>query len=263
MPTWDAQQYLRFENERTRPCRDLVARIALSAPGRAIDLGCGPGNSTAVLAERWPAAELTGLDSSKPMIAAARKAQSNVNWRAGDISAWAGERGEACDLVFSNAAMQWVDGHPQIFRELFDRVAPGGALAIQMPDNLDALAQRLMREMARSARWCDHFAAGPLRDWHVLDLTAYYDELAPTAAALDMWRTEYLHIMPDAAAIVDWYKGTGLRPFLEALPDDQTRGEFIAEYLEAIRLAYPPRGDGRTIFPFRRLFFIAYQRQRT
>lgn len=263
MPTWDAKQYLRFSDERTRPCRDLAARIKLPSPRTVIDLGCGPGNSTAVLSELWPAAQLSGLDSSPDMIAAARKSHPNTNWIVGDITAWADEAGPAFDIVFSNAAMQWVDDHPRIFRKLFARVAPGGALAIQMPDNFDAPAHRLMRELARSPRWRDQFAAATVREWHVHDPMAYYDTLAPHAAALDIWRTEYLHIMPDIAAIVDWYKGTGLRPFLDALPDEQTRTQFLAEYAAQLRPAFPSQSDSKIIFPFRRLFFIAYQQQRT
>jgi trans-aconitate 2-methyltransferase len=260
MPTWDAEQYLRFNDERTRPCRELAARIATAAPSRAIDLGCGPGNSTAILAERWPKAELTGLDSSQEMIAAARRAKPDGVWRMGDITTWAGEDGQAYDIVFSNAALQWVENHAVVFPRLLGRVAPGGALAIQMPGNFDAPAHCLMRELAQSPRWRDRFPSRGVREWHVHDLGKYYDILAAVAVAVDIWQTEYLHIMADAAAIVDWYKGTGLRPFLDALDTEDQKADFTAQYLEGIRYAYPVRSDGRIIFPFRRLFLIAYQR---
>lgn len=259
MPTWDAKQYLRFNDERTLPCRELAGRITAGAPNRVIDLGCGPGNSTAVLAERWPKSELTGLDNSQEMIAAARKSEPRMNWRVGDIAQWACENREAYDIVFSNAALQWVEDHVEVFPRLLGHVAAGGALAIQMPGNFDAPAHCLMRELAKSSKWRDRFPSRGVREWHVHDLATYYDILGPGAAAVDIWQTEYQHILPDAAGIVDWYKGTGLRPFLDALTSDDLRGEFLAEYLEGIRLAYPARKDGRVIFPFRRLFMIAYR----
>jgi trans-aconitate 2-methyltransferase len=258
MPTWNAEQYLRFSDERTRPCRELAARVAVSAPQRVIDLGCGPGNSTAVLAERWPNAELTGLDNSSEMIAAARKTEPGRTWRVGDIAAWAADDSQSIDIVFSNAALQWVDDHPLVFPKLLARVAPGGALAIQMPGNYDAPAHLIMREMAASEAWRAHFPTAGIREWHVHDLATYHDILAPIAAGVDFWQTEYLHIMKDAASIVEWYKGTGLRPFLDALGNDQMRAEFTAQYLGRVQRAYPPRRDGSVIFPFRRLFLIAY-----
>jgi len=260
MPTWDAKQYLRFNNQRVRPCRELAVRIAIEAPNRIIDLGCGPGNSTSVLAECWPKSVLTGLDSSPEMIAAAQKAYPQRTWRVGGITDWASENDQAYDIVFSNAALQWVDDHAALFPKLMARVATGGALAIQMPINFDAPANRIMRELAASRAWRALFPADGIREWHVHDLAAYHDILAPIAAAVDFWQTEYLHIMADAAAIVEWYKGTGLRPFLDALANDQLRADFTAQYLERIERAYPVRKDGQVIFPFRRSFLIAYQR---
>jgi len=259
MPTWDAKQYLRFNDHRTRPCRELVERIAIDVPKRVIDLGCGPGNSTAVLAERWPDSALTGLDSSSEMIAAARKSYPHQTWCIGDIAAWVDQNDQTYDIVFSNAALQWVDDHPQLFPKLLARVAKGGALAIQMPANFDAPAHRIMRELAASPAWRGHFPAGGIREWHVHDLATYHDLLAPVAASVDFWQTEYQHIMADATGIVEWYKGTGLRPFLDALANDQERADFTAQYLERIQQAYPVRKDGRVIFPFHRMFLIAYR----
>lgn len=258
MPTWDAKQYLRFNEERTRPCRELTARVDLDAPGHVIDLGCGPGNSTAVLADRWPKAQLIGLDSSLEMIATARRGAPGLDWRAGDISAWAAENGQRFDVVFSNAALQWVPNHAALLPRLLSRVAPGGALAIQVPGNLDAPAHSIMREMAASEAWSGFFRGG-VREWHVEDMTTYHDILAPEVASLDLWATEYLHILHDAADIVEWYKGTGLRPFLDVLSSDEIKNAFIAEYLEHIRRAYPCRPNGSVIFPFRRMFLIAYR----
>ena len=214
--TWNASQYLRFAEERTRPCRDLAARISAGNVRHVIDLGCGPGNSTAVLAERWPDAAITGLDSSAEMLREARTEYPDQNWIEGDIGQWATETGDQYDVVFSNAALQWVPGHAAAFSNLFARVAPGGALAVQMPA-YDSPAHRLSRSMAASERWSHRFPGGPVGDWNTHDISYYYDVLAPLAAKLDLWETQYLHVMDAPGDIVEWYKGTGLRPFLTAL----------------------------------------------
>jgi len=253
VPTWDAQQYLKFAAERTQPCRDLAARVALDSPARIIDLGCGPGNSTEVLAERWPSAELTGLDSSAPMIAKAIAEKPLGKWVTGDIGEWAEDEG-AYDLVFSNAALQWVGDHGGLLPLLMRRVAAGGALAAQMPGNWDAAAHRLMRNIAAQFPETDN-----VREWFTHDLGFYYDVLARQAARVDLWATEYVHVMENAEAIVEWYRGTGMRPFLDALRDEAARERFLARYLEAIREAYPPHENGRVLFPFRRIFLVAYR----
>ncbi len=259
MPQWNPDQYLKFADERTRPCRDLAARIGTDPVRRAIDLGCGPGNSTKILAERWPDAEITGLDSSADMIAAARKTMPECNWITEEIGQWAATEDRAFDVVFSNAALQWLPDHAELFPRLLERVTPGGALAVQMPGNYDAPPHELMRTMAASATWRHSFTAGRVKEWHAHDLDYYYDALAPVAARVDIWATEYLHVMAGAEAIVEWYKGTGMRPFLEALDSEAERQRFLAEYLERLRKIYEPRLDGRVLFPFRRIFLIAYK----
>ena len=254
MPTWNADQYLRFADERTQPCRDLVARIPLSAPLRVIDLGCGPGNSTAVLAERWPGAEITGLDSSPEMIARARADFPEIEWVVGDLGAW--QTDEPFDVVFSNAALQWVPDHRGLLPHLHGQVAPGGVLAVQMPGDPDAVPHRLMRELGASAKWREHFP-GAVREWSVEAPGFYYDILAPHAPRLDLWTTDYVHVLPDVAAIAEWYRGTGLRPWLDALGSEELRGEFVEDFLAGLRGHYAPQADGRVLFPFRRLFLIA------
>lgn len=258
MPTWNPRQYLQFADERTLPCRDLVRRVNLAAPARIIDLGCGPGNSTAVIAERWPNAKITGLDSSSDMIAAAGKSQPKNTWITSDIMTWAQGEAAPFDLVFSNASMQWVNDHAIAFPRLMKHVAPGGAMAAQMPGNYDAMAHELMRELAKSPQWRDHFPHG-VREWHVRDLPFYYDILSPHAARVELWATEYMHIMPDSNAIVEWYRGTGLRPFLDSLGSDADRDRFTKEYGQRLQAAYPRQSDGRVLFPFRRVFMIAYK----
>jgi trans-aconitate 2-methyltransferase len=253
MPEWDSAQYLKFQDERTQPCRDLAARVALDSPASVIDLGCGPGNSTEVVAGRWPHARITGLDSSAAMIAAAKEKYRFRRWVAGEIADWAAGP-QTYDLVFSNAALQWVPDHANVFPQLLDRVAPGGALAVQMPGNWDAIAHRLMREIAPRFGIAEH-----VREWYTHQPEFYYDTIAPHARRLDLWITEYMHVLDGAEGIVEWYRGTGMRPFLEALPNDTERSRFTAEYLDAVRDAYPPRANGRVLFAFRRIFLIAYR----
>jgi trans-aconitate 2-methyltransferase len=248
-----------FGDERTRPCQDLAARVALPSPRRIVDLGCGPGNSTDVLANRWPDAEVTGIDSSSSMIDAARRVHPGRRWIVDDIARWAGGDDGPFDLVFSNAAMQWVEDHEATFPRLLGRAAPGGALAVQVPINYDGAAHRLMRELAAAARWRSAFPPTGVREWHVHDAGFYYDALATHAARIDLWETEYVHVMAGPESIVEWYKGTGLRPFLDALSSDAERARFTADYLEEIRAAFPRHADGRVLFPFRRLFVIAYR----
>jgi trans-aconitate 2-methyltransferase len=251
MPTWNATQYLKFGDERTRPSRDLAARIAVGQPARVIDLGCGPGNSTAVLAERWPGAEITGLDNSERMIESARAAHPTHRWVTADIAEWAAaEAGETFDVVFSNAALQWLPDHAWLLPRLMRRVAPGGALAIQMPAH-NSPAHRIMRAMAAEI-------ALRVADWHCHEPAFYYDVLAAWAGRVDLWETEYVHVMANAEAIVEWYRGSGLRPFLDALGTDAERERFAGEFLQGVREAYPKRADGRVLFPFRRVFAVAY-----
>jgi trans-aconitate 2-methyltransferase len=257
MPTWDSQQYLKFGDQRTRPAVDLAARIKLVNPQRIIDLGCGPGNSTEVLAQRWPEAELSGLDSSAAMVATARKAYPQRTWIEGDLASWTAEH--AYDLVYSNAALHWAPDHSRTIPRLFDQVVSGGAFAAQVPANLDGFAHRVMRDIAARPAWRAFFPH-PVREWFVHEPAFYYDVLAPDAAVVDLWVTDYYHVMPDAAAIVEWYKGTGLRPFLDLLPTAEDQARFLQDYLTAVAGAYPAQTNGSVLFPFRRLFFIAYRK---
>jgi len=268
MPTWDPAQYLHFDDDRTRPCRDLVMRIALEAPRCVVDLGCGPGNSTAVLAERWPAAAFLGLDSSAEMIETARRTSAEresraahaagMSWAVGDITTWTRETSDTYDLVFSNAALQWVPDHATLYPQLLAHVAPGGALAVQVPDNFGAAAHRIMRELAASDSWRSRFPTRGVREWYVHDLTFYYDLLVPHATRIDAWSTEYLHILPSPDAIVEWYRGSGLRPFLDALSNED-KPRFVDAFRTEIHAAFAPQPNGSVLFPFRRFFLIVYR----
>ena len=259
MPTWNSDQYLKFAHERTQPAADLAARVAIAAPRRLIDLGCGPGNSTAVVANRWPAAQLTGLDSAAAMLASARKILPAAHWIEADITTWAARATAASfDVIFANASLQWVPDHAKVLPQLLAAVAPGGALAFQVPANFDAPPHGLMRELGASAAWRAHFTPPP-REWRVHAPEFYYDTLAPLAARVELWTTDYLHVFADVDGIVEWYRGTGLRPWLDALPDETTRNRFLADYHALLAPHFPSRADGRILFPFRRLFVIAYR----
>lgn len=259
MPTWSAGQYLKFSEERTRPCHDLAARISVSPVRRAIDLGCGPGNSTEVLAGMWLDAELTGLDNSSNMIEDARRRHPDWRWIAADIVDWAVGNREQFDVVFTNAALQWVPNHDIVYPRLLERVAPGGALAIQVPGHMNDAAHRIMRELAEAPQWKHHFPQGRVREWQAHDLDFYYEVLAPHATRLDLWETYYLHVLPNVEAVVEWYRGTALRSFLDVLTSAEDRDRFAADYLERLRPEYTPRPGGGVLFPFRRLFTIAYR----
>ena len=250
---WDADQYMKFGGQRTQPSRDLLARVPLAAPRRIVDLGCGPGNSTDLLAQRWPDAEVTGIDSSPDMLAQARRAYPALRWIEADIAALPPDG--AHDLVFSNAALQWVPDHARVFPALFDALPPGGVLAVQMPRNLDAPSHAVLRETAASPRWAAQMPREP-RVISVGDPGFYYDLLAPRAAHLDIFEIEYLHVMDGPEGIVEWMKGTGLRPFLQRLAGPELDA-FLASYLEKLDRAYPRRADGKVLFPFRRIFVVA------
>jgi trans-aconitate 2-methyltransferase len=256
MADWNPALYTRFEDERTRPAAELLARVPHDAPRLAYDLGCGPGNSTALIAARFPEAEVIGLDTSPAMLESARTRLPGLAFALADAATWTPER--APDLIYANAVLQWLPDHPVLLPRLFGVLAPGGVLAVQMPDNLAEPSHRLMRETAASGPWAeaigDPAVAG--RVGRMLDPAGYYDLLAPLAADLDVWRTAYHHPMADAAAIVSWVRATGLRPFLDPLDPDQTAG-FLAAYETAIDAGYPPRTDGRRLLAFPRVFIVA------
>lgn len=258
MANWDSGQYLKFAEDRTRPSIDLAARVALGSPKRIIDLGCGPGNSTDVLARRWPTAAVTGLDSSAAMLATARKTHPSLHWIKEDIATWAGTNAEKFDLIFSNAALHWVRHHATVIPRIFSAVAPGGAFAFQVPHSLADPHQTEMRALPAAPKWRARFRELPVT-WHVEPVGFYYDLLAPHAARVDLWLTEYIYVFDGPAGIVDWHRGAALPPFLEQLPDEPARAEFLADYLAAITPHYPRQSNGKVLLPFRRLFVIAYR----
>ncbi|MBN4665298.1 trans-aconitate 2-methyltransferase [Pandoraea nosoerga] len=258
-PAWQAAQYVKFEDERTRPVRDLVAAIP-DLPGRTamrvVDIGCGPGNSTQVLAARYAQAEVLGLDSSRDMIDAARARLPQFRFEVADIARWQDEQGEApFDVILANAVMQWLPDHETLYPRLVGRLAPGGSLAVQTPDNLDEPAHVLMREVAADARWATTLRGIERTARH--DAAFYYALLRATCSRVDVWRTTYYHpLAAGAAAVVEWFKGSALRPFLAKL-DEDSREAFLSRYTDAISKAYPALDDGTVLLPFPRLFVVA------
>jgi trans-aconitate 2-methyltransferase len=250
---WAAKQYVLFENERTRPVRDLLAAVPPNDARFAVDIGCGPGNSTEVLLAHLPGAAVSGIDSSADMIAAARKRLPDVRFDVADIAAWNDAR--TYDLILANAVLQWLPDHETLFPRLIGQLASGGHLAVQMPDNLDEPAHRLLRETAAEGPWADRLKGVERTARH--QPLWYYELLAPHCARVDVWRTTYHHPLQGGAdAVVEWFKGSALRPFIAALNDDEQTA-FIARYRDGIAKAYPTLADGTVLLPFPRLFIVA------
>jgi trans-aconitate 2-methyltransferase len=253
--SWSARQYTTFEQERTRPVRDLLNAVETADAKRAIDLGCGPGNSTEVLTARFPGAEITGIDSSADMIEAARARLPGLRFDQAGIQTW-DDPGQF-DVMLANAVMQWVPDHHTLLPRLAGKLTRSGSLAIQMPDNLDEPAHRLMRQVAAAGPWADKLGgAAGLRtprlaaDW-------YYGLLCPHVSRVDVWQTTYHHVLPGGTdAVIEWFKGSGLRPYLQPLTASEQEA-FLAEYRRYIAAAYPPLADGSVLLPFPRLFVVA------
>lgn len=260
-PSWDPRQYLRHSDHRTRPFLDLIARVGElpSTKPQIVDLGCGAGNATALLAERWPNAHITGLDNSHDMLAAARDfaiagEYDNIEFAYADATTW--QPPTPVDLLISNALLQWVPGHADRFASWVSGLKPGGSFAFQVPGNFDAPSHVLMRELATREPWRDRLE-GALRPDPVLSPAEYLVVLERLGCVVDVWETTYYHVLTGDDPVLDWVRGTGLRPVLDALDDDtDARESFVAAYRTLLREAYPATPTG-TIFPFRRIFTVA------
>jgi trans-aconitate 2-methyltransferase len=252
---WDPGQYLRYAGERARPFFDLLARVGAEDPGYVADLGCGPGNLTAALAGRWPAAEIIGVDNSPEMIAAAGAeagARDGLSFTLGDIRDWRPAR--PLDVLLSNAVLQWVPGHLDVVRQWPGLLAPGGWLAFQLPGNFDQPTHAILIDLVRSRRWAP-LLGGVALNRQARSPAEYLDLLAGAGCSVDAWETTYLHVLPGPDPVVEWYRGTGLRPVLAALDPGQAEA-FLAEYGERVARAYPSAPYG-TVLPFRRVFVVA------
>lgn len=259
--TWSAAQYTIFEQERTRPVRDLLSAVPDIDARAVIDLGCGPGNSTEILAARYPGACVRGIDSCADMIAAARRRLPGLRFDVEQIERWIEAPGAAepasWNLVLANAVLHWVPDHPRILPALAGKLAPEGCLAVQMPDNLEEPAHRLMREVAADGPWVSKLAAAAAARSTILPARDYFELLRACGCRVDVWRTTYHHVLgAGAPAVVEWFKGSGLKPFIDPLSDDE-RSEFLARYASAVARAYPATDDGSILLPFPRLFLVA------
>jgi trans-aconitate 2-methyltransferase len=250
--TWDPERYLTYADERGRPFVELVARVGADRPHEVVDLGCGPGNLTALLRARWPEARIRGLDSSPEMIARARAVDESIAFEVADLREWA-EGAEPVDVVVSNATLQWIPDHLDLLPTLAGTVRPGGWLAFQVPGNFDQPSHTIRRDLAAEAPYADHTRDVAVPSSH--DPEVYLDALSGLGLDVDAWETTYLHVLAGPDPVFTWVSGTGARPTLQALPDD-LRPDFEAEFKRRLREAYPER-DGRVVLPFRRVFVVA------
>ncbi|MDK9695194.1 MAG: trans-aconitate 2-methyltransferase [Siculibacillus sp.] len=257
MSDWNPELYARFADERARPVHDLLARVPLENPRCIVDLGCGAGASTAPLVARWPRADVLGIDTSPAMVAEARGKVPDARFEIADGAVW--EPREPVDIVFSNATLQWIPDHRALLPKLMAWLAPGGVLAVQMPDNLDEPSHASMREVAAEEPFAGSLADAAGARTTLLSFEETWDVLAPHAASVDIWRTAYVHPLTGAGKIVEMLRSTGLKPFLDPL-DAGPRGEFLARYTGRVAAAYPETADGRVMFRFPRLFFVAVKR---
>lgn len=259
---WDPSLYLKFGDERLRPGFDLLARVGDLPPGPLYELGCGTGVHARAITARWPDRALTAIDRSPEMLAKAAAEPAPIRWLEADIARWsAAEKGA---LIFSNATLHWLDDHERLFPHLLRQLVPGGVLAVQMPRNFGQPSHVLMRETAAEEPWAARLApvfgkdgATVLRSEPVASAEVFYDRLAPLASGgIDLWETDYLHVLDGDDPVLGWVRGTALRPVLDALAGSE-RDAFLAAYGAKLRKAYPRRADGKTLLPFRRLFLVA------
>ncbi len=249
---WDPDRYLTYADERGRPFVELLARVDADDPATVVDLGCGPGNLTALLAARWPGADVLGVDSSPEMIAKARDAQPGIDFRVGDLQDW--RPAEPVDVLVSNATLQWVPGHLDLLPALVGAVRPGGWLAFQVPGNFDQPSHTIRTELAATPPYDAHTGDVAVPSAH--DPATYLDALADLGCSVDAWETTYLHVLTGDDPVFTWVSGTGARPTLQALPDD-LRPRFEDEFKALLREAYPADAAGRVVLPFRRIFVVA------
>nr|WP_024965517.1 trans-aconitate 2-methyltransferase [Pantoea sp. IMH] len=254
MTDWNPDLYRQFEAERTRPAKELLSRIPLRQVQHITDLGCGPGNSTALLCQAWPEAYITGVDSSQAMLEQALQRLPGCRFEQADIQGWRASSPQ--DLLYANASLQWLSDHATLLPTLVAQLAKGGVLAVQMPDNLDQPTHRLMRKVAESGVWRAKIHHDPSHRQSLLTTEAYYDLLSAVGCSVDIWRTTYYHVMPSHSAMIDWLRSTGLRPFLASL-DQAEQAAYLTRYLAELVSAYQPRQDGSVLMPYPRLFIVA------
>ena len=254
MADWSAAQYLKFADERTQPAVDLAGRIQRDGAETVVDVGCGPGNSTHVLAQRFPGADVLGVDNSPAMIDQARREHPELRFALCDIATELDHLPGDFDVVFSNACLQWVPDHPRLVPALMRRLRPGGCLAVQVPDHAHAPVHRIIQEVVRRPRWAPHFEEPQI--FFTLPQDDYYDLLRPLSAEVTLWQTTYIHLLRAHQEILEWYRGSGLRPYLDQLAGAD-RADFEQALLDEVVKAFPRQRTGEILFRFTRFFFIA------
>jgi len=250
--TWEPQTYLRYADIRFRAGLDLIARIPKLEYHTIYDLGCGTGHVTRILADTFPNSKVVGVDSSPEMLAAARREFPRLDWQQGDINSW--HPAAAPDLIYTNAALQWVPGHETLLPSLLNKLRPGGVLAMQVPRHFESPSHLGLKELVMQSAW--RAKLEPLLFTPIPSPEAYWRWLSPHARNVDLWETIYLQILDGKDPVVDFMRGTALRPFLSALQEDDA-AKFIDAFAERMATAYPPQSNGQTLFPFRRLFLVA------
>ncbi len=252
---WNADLYLRFERERTQPSIDLINRIHINNPQTIVDIGCGPGNSTAMLRERWPSAEIVGIDSSEQMIQKATENHPEGMWILSDALSY--NEKEGFDIVFSNAVIQWIKNHETLIPHLLSLLKPKGAIAIQVPQNQESPIHCALMETAADDPFCE-FTGEAKKALNYRTGLYYYNLLSEVVDELYIWETTYYHVMGSHQDLLSWYKSTGMRPFLKCLPTDQLRRRMLDSVLEKCTESYTQQPDGKVLFPFKRLFLLGY-----
>jgi len=255
MSDWKPNLYLTFGKERTQPAIDLMMRVEHQNPARIVDIGCGPGNSTSVLKARWPSSEIIGVDNSQAMIEQAKETYESMTWICADASNDLSELGKF-DIVFSNAAIQWIPNHEALLSNLFNLLNKNGAMAIQVPNTSNMPIHIDLKNLTASDKWNKQFNfLSNTYSCHTEYF--YYDILCGLTEHIDMWVTDYCHVMDSHHDLVKWYSSTGLRPYLGCLKDENLQNEFLGEYEELLNQSYPVQKNGKILFPFTRIFFIA------
>ena len=254
MADWNSTQYLKFKNERTQPAIDLATRIDAVNPQKIADLGCGPGNSTQVLAEMFNNAYILGVDSSQNMIAAAREKFPKLEFDFCDISCELSRVDHDFDIVFSNACIQWVPDHSGLIPQMLSLLKKGGVLAVQIPMNFDEPIHRIIKEVSSTEKWRACFPEQ--RNFYTLSQGEYFDILSDCTDEFSIWNTTYYHVMKSWQDIMEWYRSTGLRPYLAVLTEERGK-EFEEDILQMLMRAYPKQKNGEILFRFPRFFFTA------
>lgn len=255
---WNSEQYLKFKNERTQPAIDLVNRINVVNPKKILDIGCGPGNSTQVLYSKYPTAYILGVDKSKEMIDTAKAKYPKLDFKICDVSKDLSQLDRDFDIVFSNACIQWVPDHKNLLADMLNLLNKNGVLAVQIPMNYNEPVHKIIKEITSSDKWKGYFTES--RDVYTLSQNEYYDLLSEISEEFSIWETVYYHVMKSHNDILEWYRGTGLLPYLSVLPDDK-KAEFENEIMEMVIQRYPKQKNGDIIFRFPRFFFIAYPKR--